>query len=175
MSKAIKEKKVKPTKLTEPVEETAAPVIEKKSEEADTPSTTIEVEETAPTVTEELLIPIIEKTIEQVKQGKTVPNEELTMEEKIIKFLDSRQEGQIRMNDFLKSLFPPPSFGQPPLWSNQHSSKQIRVLLQTMISESKIELVNNAYQNLGRAYYPDHETGKTAYHDLSNTVIICQK
>lgn len=184
-----KAKKEKPVTLTDPVVEetkTVNPNIPEVPEILQPEATTMESGEppliiTENTVEEKAFEPVAneeDKPINTYSSGIPLKKElleELSMDQKILNFLDSRSEGEIRMNDFLKSLFPPPSFGQPPLWKGQAASKQIRVLLDKMWNDGQISLITPAYQNLGRAYYPDHETGKTAYHDLSDTVIVCQK
>lgn len=97
--------------------------------------------------------------------------EDLSMEEKIINFIDSRESGNIKINDFLKSLYPIPNGNTPPVWVNQAKSKELRVLLDKMQHERKISIINNKHKLLGTFYYPDVTTMKTCYHNL-NTVII---
>ncbi len=83
--------------------------------------------------------------------------------------------GEIKMNDFLKSLFQIQAFPELPIWANQTSSKEIRILLDKMQSEGKLEVLNNTHIRLGKVYYPDAVTGKAAYYSLQDTPITCIK
>lgn len=184
-SKPKKEKAFKPTTLTEPVaeeikNEVKEPVIETPIEEIIEPEVQEEIK------FEDLDGALNSKgekmTGEDVKYlfletgvllGKS--KEELSMEDKILKFLDSRPSGEIKLNDFLKSLFPPPTYSAPASWLSQPVSKQLRVMLEKMHNSGQISLVGTNYNNLGRLFYPDSSTLKSEYHSLADTVITVVK
>jgi hypothetical protein len=100
----------------------------------------------------------------------------LSFEERIIAYLDSRAAGaSVKLNDFLKSLYPAPKGNMPPAWTDQGNMKRLRVLLDAMQSQGKIEIVANAHMQLGKAHYPDTTTMKTEYHNLATVGIECVK
>lgn len=195
MAKAIKPKKEKPIKHTAEATHTETVPI---SEEGIIEVTTIEPEiaEEPPSVTldelkaaEEVIEPIKEEPVtqEEIKEfvqniepvspiGKfaTESNEELSMEDKIIIFVESRN-GEIKLNDFLKSLYGVPKFGEPAAWISQQASKGLRATLSKLSNEGVLNIVSNAHMKLGTFYYPDSVTAKTEYHNLNTVQIICIK
>lgn len=106
---------------------------------------------------------------------KITNNDNTSIEEKIAVFLDSRGSGEIKLNDFLKSLFGVPKFGEPPIWSSQGNSKVLRVTLTKMVTDGLINIQNNNHVKLGTFYYPDMSTGKTEYHTLNTVPIVAIK
>jgi len=174
MAKAVKTKKVK-----EQVEETP-PVIEETQipEVGEVPPavTLDEVEE----VKDKESIPEIttdETVVFEVKKevsGLVPISEELSMEQKILNFIESRQPGEIRMNDFLKSLFPVPKFGEPPLWTQKGESKRLRIVLDELQKQRLIQVVNNMHLKLGQ-FYHEGETQQTKHHNLNTVTIVVKK
>lgn len=134
--------------------------------------TTLEIE------TVEEPTPIVEEVVE-VKSDPLViePIEILsedTMEEKIVKFIDSKGEGEHKLNDFLKSLFPIPKFNEPAQYIRQENSRYLRHLLDNMQSEGKISIVNNLHQRLGEHWY-EEGTGIAQRHNLNTVKIVAKK
>jgi len=123
-------------------------------------------------VVEKVVEPIVEKPI--VAEPLPVSKEELSMEERISAFVDSRMDSKIRLNDFLKSLFPLPKLGEPPLWINQAESKKLRVLLGEMQSKGLIKLSDSRYTLLGKSHYVGAEQVQKHY-SIADLEIICQK
>lgn len=177
MAKAVKPKKVKAE-----AEEVIPPVIEDTQipEPGDTPpSVTLdEVEEI-----------VIQEPKEEIKKepevvrihnvsGDTVwqspITDDLTMEQKILNFIESRQPGEIRMNDFLKSLFPVPKFGEPPLWTQKGESKRLRIVLDELQKQRLIQVVNNMHLKLGQ-FYHEGESQQTKHHNLNTVTIVVKK
>jgi len=101
--------------------------------------------------------------------------ENLSMEEKINRFLDSRGSGEIRMNDFLKSLFPIPKLNEPPLWLKQENCKMLRIVLEGMYSKGEINIISESHRRLGMNYYPDLSTGRREHYTLNSLQIIAKK
>jgi len=183
MAKAIKPKvekvkKVNPPTVTEPiVEETKIetipePVIEEP-----------EIGETPPSVTLDEVKEVVEEPIVELKMPTTIHIDDvpvkaevvdLPMEQKILNFVEIRS-GDIKMNDFLKSLFPIPAFGAPPTWNNQGASKLLKNTLDGMVREGKIKIKNDMHRRLATFYYPDNNSGKTEYHTIGSVSIIAQK
>ncbi len=140
-----------------------------------------EVQPLEPTLeieTVEELTPIVEEVVE-VKSDPLViePIEILsedTMEEKIVKFIDSKGEGEHKLNDFLKSLFQIPKFNEPAQYLRQENSRYLRHLLDNMQSEGKISIVNNLHRRLGEQWY-EEGTGIAKKHTLDTVKIVVKK
>lgn len=165
-----KAKKVKPQ-----VEEIVEPVIE------ETP--VAEIGQEPPSVTLDEVkevqhepVPEVEvKVSEPIKSPAVENTENISMEDKVLKWLEDKPKGEIRINDFLKSLFKPPKFGEPPLWQQQSANKEIRNLLDKLHKSGDLEVSGNAHLKLGAIYYPDTITMKTAHHDLNSVPIFIKK
>lgn len=132
-----------------------------------------------PEITPEVVVENEEKVVEPVvdvvvEKKLEVVSEELTDEEKIVKFLESRSGGYVKVNDFLKSLFPlPKTPNEPPVWLMQGAAKRLRVLLEGMRLKGLIKIANNTHLLLGTFYYPDTSHMKTAHHTLNSVQIQC--
>lgn len=132
-----------------------------------------------PEITPEVVVEneekVAEPVVEVVVENKVeVVSEELTDEEKIVKFLESRSGGYVKVNDFLKSLFPlPKTPNEPPVWLMQGAAKRLRVLLEGMRLKGLIKIANNTHLLLGTFYYPDTSHMKTAHHTLNSVQIQC--
>jgi hypothetical protein len=170
MAKATKPKKVKEPPVSEPELVSDETVVNEIPMEADglvpIPEKTEPVIET----------PIMEeKLVEPDKVVYTEPiNDERSMEEKIVAFLDSREGSDIKLNDFLKSLFGVPKFNEPPNWLSQGASKQLRVLLGDMQTKGLISISNNMHTKLGTFYY-DGNSPVTLYHSLNTVPLVAKK
>lgn len=96
------------------------------------------------------------------------------MDEKIKNYIKSRgTKGDIKLNDFLKSLFPLPQFNEPPVWQLQHNSRVLRNLLEDMQNKGDIFIVENRHRQLGDHYYKS-DTPVTQYHTLNSLEIIAK-
>lgn len=96
----------------------------------------------------------------------------LSTQERIVEFLRSRGTGQfIRINDFLKSLYPLPKNNEPVEWQKQTAMKSLKAILDGMVVKRDILVSNNSYLLLGKAYWPDDTTGVTHYHHLGTVNI----
>lgn len=170
MAKATKPKKVKEPPVSEPELVSDETVVNEIPMEADglvpIPEKTEPVIET----------PIMEeKLVEPDKVVYTEPiNDERSMEEKIVAFLDSREGSDIKLNDFLKSLFGVPKFNEPPNWLSQGASKQLRVLLGDMQTKGLISISNNMHTKLGTFYY-EGNSPVTLYHSLNTVPLVAKK
>lgn len=170
MAKATKPKKVKEPPVSEPELVSDETVVNEIPMEADglvpIPEKTEPVIET----------PIMEeKLVEPDKVVYTEPiNDERSMEEKIVAFLDSREGSDIKLNDFLKSLFGVPKFNEPPNWLSQGASKQLRVLLGDMQTKGLISISNNMHTKLGTFYYGGNSP-VTLYHSLNTVPLVAKK
>lgn len=92
--------------------------------------------------------------------------------EKIINFLKSRNAVTfIRLNDFLKSLYPLPKNNEPFEWQQQTKMKTLRAIIDGMVVNKQIVTSTNSYLQLGKPYWPDDSTGKTHYHHIGSLVI----
>jgi len=99
---------------------------------------------------------------------------ELSMEEKIVNFFNSRESGTVKMNDFLKSLYPLPKFNEPAEYLRQGRSKELKGILTKLQAEGKILLTDNNHLKLGSFYYTDGDT-QTKYHNILTVTITLKK
>ena len=159
-----KSKKVKPEEVVEPTITEVESIVE---QEPVPPSVTLdEVEQ----VKEEVIVPQAPQEPEQ-----TVTVEELSDEQKILNFMDTRGiSGDIRLNDFLKSLFPLPKLNEPPAWTQQNSSKYLKGLLDKMVREGKLVISGNTHLKLGQFYYHG-DSPQTKHHTLNTVNIVAKK
>lgn len=97
-----------------------------------------------------------------------------TEEEKILSFIDSRSSGEIKLNPFLKSLYPLPSLAEPAKYLQMGESRRLRGLLDKMQSEGKIKLADDRYKSLGDGYYVGVEH-KLAHYNLEDVEIVVKK
>lgn len=164
-TKAAKETPVTETGITIPADAVAEEV---KQPEPQPESITEPVIEEQKTV-EELPKPVVK---EEFISYPTLP--EKPFEERITEFLDSREGGEIKMNDFLKSLYPVPMYGVPPEYLSQGSSRYLRKVLEDLQAAGKVTVLNNAHRRLGEHYYNDG-TGVAAKHNISTIQIVVKK
>lgn len=119
--------------------------------------------------------PLPSKPIELVKGDILIHGgEDLSIGQKITNFIDSR-DGDIKLNDFLKSLFPLPKNGEPPVWLQQGANRTLRGTLEGMRQRGEINILNNAHMKLGECYWPDSKTGRTEHYNLNTLPIIAKK
>jgi hypothetical protein len=172
MAKAVRTKKLKEV-IEEPITEVPKSVIEQ-------PETIIEE---TPVTDEGTFTPeppqqetvVAEPVKEMPPPVQQLSTDELTKEQKIIQFLDSRDAGEIKLNDFLKSLYPLPRFNEPPQWLQQSVSRQLKALLEGMQQSGDIKVINDTHRQLGAAYYPDTTTGRQHHHNLNTMPIMVRK
>lgn len=159
-----KSKKVKPEEVVEPTITEVESIVE---QEPVPPSVTLDEVEL---VKEEVVIQEPLKEPEPVVQV-----EESSDEQKLLNFIDTRGiSGDIRLNDFLKSLFPMPKFNEPPVWTQQNTSKYLKGLLDKMVREGKLVISDNAHLKLGQFYYHG-DSPQTQHHTLNTVNIVAKK
>ncbi len=107
-----------------------------------------------------------------VVEPRKETDKNLPIDERIVAYLESRTSPDfVKLNDFLKSLYPLPKMAEPPVWLSQGVSKQIKNLLTDMQTQGRVTIRDNRHLMLGMAYYPDSTTLKTHYYNLNNVVI----
>ena len=146
-------------------------------EEAEQPKEEVIEVEQVPELAAE--IPVKEYEVKKEFAGATLymdklPKVELSKEERIINFLESRGDGEFVINDFLKSLYPVTTYNMPAEYLRQGESKALKGLLTKMQAEGKISFVDNSYQKLGQFYYEGGDT-QTKHYNILNVKIICKK
>lgn len=104
----------------------------------------------------------------------SLPKEELSMGERILNFIDSRNDGEIKLNDFLKSLYPLPKLGEPALYLRQDKAKELKGALTGLEKGGKVTFVGNGHTKLGKFYYEGNDT-VTKYHNILTTQIVVKK
>lgn len=91
---------------------------------------------------------------------------------RIVAFLKNRgsRGGWVKINDFVKSLYPLGVPGAPPEWSKQGSTKFLKHTLDKLIEEGRIQINNDAHKQLGTTYYSGEEQyAKTR--NISNVIL----
>jgi hypothetical protein len=106
--------------------------------------------------------------IEPPKQNKA-SDAKLSFEERIEAFIEDKKE-YVKLNDFLKSLYPIPKFNEPPVYINKGEMKRMRILLDNMQSHGKIEIKDNGHGKLGNHYY-EGEQQYAKFHHIGNLTI----
>lgn len=153
-------KKIETEKVETIIEETIQPkvelVVEKKVENSETT-----------TVIEEVKVEIAPPIIEIQEES------ELSIEDKILNFVNSRQ-GEIKLNPFIKSLYPKQNFNEPEIYLRQGESKSIKHTIQKLIDRNEFKVKDNTHKLLGAFYYNDTEQ-KTKYNNINNIEIIAEK
>lgn len=86
----------------------------------------------------------------------------------------TRPDGEVKMNDFLKSLYPLPTHGEPAVYLRQGESRALRGLLIKMQQECKILFSDSQYRKLGEFYY-EGDNPETKYHTILTVSIIAKK
>jgi len=159
------EKKTRTKKITEPITETV--VIENTEPPSVTLDEVVSVEEILPEV-----VVIEEKPLVAVKEP---PTEELTIEQSILNFLEEKPKVEIRINDYLKMLYKPPKYGEPPLWQSQTASKEIRNALSNLVRSGDLVVISDAHMKLSTTFYPDTSTMQSVQHNLNTVAIFVKK
>ena len=138
--------------------------------ENQTPSTEVKTEET------EVIAPIVEAApkppvvVEEVKPAvRPEMDFKLSHKERITAFVADKK-GTIRLNDFLKSLWPISKPPIPPAITDQANMRKLRVDLLDLQKEGKFKL-SSSINRLGKAHFPDQTTLRTHYYDLTNLII----
>ena len=165
MAKATRTKKAKEV-IEEPITEINDTVIEQPEIAEETP---------IPEVVEEIIVPEPLKEAPVINIVESEKKDGMTMEEKITAFINSRDGGEIKLNDFLKSLYPLPRFNEPPQWLQQAVSRQLKAILEGMKQKGEITIINDMHRQLGASYYPDTETGRQHHYNLNTLQIIAKK
>lgn len=117
---------------------------------------------------EQQLTEEIVKAPEVIKEASPpitiIPEVGLSIEERVVKFIDERSNGKyIRLNDFLKSLYPIPVLGASPEWTKQGAMKVLKNLLEKLSNENRIIIPGNQHLKLGKNWY-DGEARAQIYH-----------
>jgi hypothetical protein len=145
-----------------------------------TPTPVVETEKVTPAQVP-TPAPVAAPTTPVVEAEKTAPiaapshppiNKELSHKDKIAAFVESRKgAGKVKLNDFLKSLFPLAKGNEKPDFTVQGNMKKLKLDLIQLRNEGRISFVGSSFEQLGKAFFPDQTTGKTAYYDISNLTI----
>jgi hypothetical protein len=116
---------------------------------------------------------VLTENIETVEQVQ--PEVEMSMTEKINKFIDEAGEGQHCLSDYIRTLYPLPVGNIPPAYFDQHEAKKMRLILEQVKLERKdISFTNDSYTSLGKNYYEGTEQKRKHYH-LGNVKIYFEK
>lgn len=95
-----------------------------------------------------------------------------THKERIISFVEGKRgQGTIKLNDFLKSLYPLPKGNEPQQHLEQGNLRKLRQDIRELKAEGKLNLNNDSFEQLGNPHFPDQTTGRTHYKNLTDTPI----
>lgn len=156
-------KSTKLKKETEPIAEVKEPILSEPVPPSVTLDEVMEAEEPKAEKVETPL-PVITPVIE----------DESSIEEKVLKFIESRGSGKVELNSFLKSLYGVQKFNEPPKWLKQGTNRQLRAILEKMQQEGKVNIDGRRHMRLGQPYYADSKP-ETQYHNLNTVPIIVNK
>jgi len=117
---------------------------------------------------------LTEKGFVKVHEWASGDLNDLSMEDKIVNFITSRSDGEIKLNDFLKSLYPFPKFNEPAVYLQQAKAKELKGVLAKLEREGKVSFVGNGHTKLGKFYYEGNET-VTKYHNILTVQIVVKK
>lgn len=154
---------------------TVAPTVKEDVNTLEQVTTDLKAEEVVEVIQE--AEPIVESPVEvkqePVAQAATAEESELTIEEKIVNFVNSR-EGEIKLNPFLKSLYPRPILNEPEIYLRQGESKAIKHTIQKLVDRNEFQVKGDTHKLLGSFYYNDAEQ-KTKYHNINTIEVVVNK
>ena len=93
----------------------------------------------------------------------------LPFDERILAFLESKS-GTIRLNDFLKALYPIPRMNEIPKWAAQAESKLLKKTLEDMVQAGHIVIANGMHKKLGSPYYTGDDQ-RLMHHNIATVNI----
>ena len=136
-----------PNQKSEPVAETVIPK-----------EPVIETEDLSgiPTTQQPVVEPAAEKKVIIPDAPATIPamDRKLSHEKRIYSYLESRHTGDfVKLNDFLKSLYPIPKPNERPQWQTQGAMRKLRQDLLAMRDRGEIVFSNNNAERLGDNYH----------------------
>lgn len=156
-------KKTQATTAKAQVPEVASPTLEETTHTVEDTQAPAEPEQTSPVPVAPP--PKVELPYEQVaKQG---------FREVFLSILKGRSTGEfIRVNDILKSFYPPVTANLPAAYQLQPAMKLLRSDLQALVADKKIEVLESKHLQLGRAWYNSQdEDPRTRYYHLGDILI----
>lgn len=117
--------------------------------------------------------PIVSVEVE-VATNKIKVQEELTPEEKIMKYVEEAHSDTVDLVPVLRSLYPMPTFAEPAGYLLQNESKKIKFLLECMVKGGKLKLLDDTYLLLGKPYWKDGGAN-TQHHTINSLKIMAVK
>jgi hypothetical protein len=76
----------------------------------------------------------------------------------------------VKLNDFLKSLYPLPKNNEPAAWLQRRTCKGLKVLLGDMVAAGKIDIQADTHKLLG-SFYHEGQQQFTKHHNLSTVEV----
>lgn len=139
----------------------------------------IETENLTTELPAEEIIAEVRKTDPPTEPEKELPKEvaqavrpemdfRLSHANRIVAFLEGRKTGEfIRLNDFLKSLWPITKPNMPSAFTNPDNMRFLRITLKQLQEDRKVIFANNSFERLGKHYYDGADSEqKTKYHNV---------
>lgn len=75
-----------------------------------------------------------------------------SFEERILSFVEDKS-GDVKLNDFLKSLYGVPKPNVQAEWQTIGASKGLKSILSSLVDSGKLSIHNNAHLQLGKPYH----------------------
>lgn len=97
------------------------------------------------------------------------------MKTQILEFFNSRKtDAAIKLNDFLKSLYPKVTVDKPAMYLMQAESKKIAGVLTELVNEGHFTIQGNQHKLLGKPYY-EGEDQRQRHYTINNLELIAEK
>lgn len=125
-----------------------------------------------PPIKEEKTLPVPEKTTPVATQSKPYVRPPVVNHGKaILDFLESRHTGQfIKINDFLKSLYPVPNGKEKPAWEDQGNMRRLQKTLMDLSANEGVLFLNLNHTRLGDNYHDGEERRRKDYNIADLTI-----
>lgn len=118
--------------------------------------------------------PVKEKK-EEKPQYKPELDPKKSKEERILAFIEAKGDGEwVKLNDFLKCLYPMPNISQPAMWLSKGENKTLGGLLNRMVLDDKISIQGGNHLKLGRPFFAPNSP-IAEFYSISNTPILAKK
>ena len=171
MAKKKKEQLQDPIQVEQNVDKTESSEVVKQIEDQEIVT---EIEDTKPVMVEEP--PTDFKKLYEFSKPPYHKELDVTLpfEDRIVAFLEKKEEQSVRLNEFLKSLYGVPKFGALPVWANQNEMKKLSHILDKMQSQGLISIDGNTHKSLGKSFYSGEDYRQNHY-TINDLPIVAKK
>lgn len=159
----------------------------KKTTEPEVKIETLIIEESIPEVAEEKSPEVKDIILEEpvsvepeamlpiLKAEPPVIKKQITKEEAIVDFVKTRSNGSwIKINDFIRSLYPLRRPGDAEPWLEMGENKRIKLMLCQLVEAGEVEISQNRHQQLGKGFYVEPDM-KLQHYNINNLILEAKK